>query len=79
MAFYDWETQELVRRIEISPKSVFWSENGELVCISTEDSYFILKYNESAVNAAKETKEDLTEDGYEDAFDVGKSIIFICF
>ncbi|ODM95916.1 Coatomer subunit beta' [Orchesella cincta] len=70
LAFYDWETQELVRRIEISPRSVFWSENGELVCIATEESYFILKYNEAAVNASKDTKEGFTEDGYEDAFDV---------
>ena len=40
LAFYDWETQELVRRIEIQPKHVYWSsENGgELVCISTEVS-----------------------------------------
>ena len=38
LAFYDWETQELIRRIEIQPKNVYWSsENGaELVCISTE-------------------------------------------
>ncbi|CAL8119369.1 unnamed protein product [Orchesella dallaii] len=70
LAFYDWETQELVRRIEISPKSVFWSENGELVCIATEESYFVLKYNETALNASKETKDGFTEDGYEDAFDV---------
>lgn len=70
LAFYDWETQELIRRIEISPKSVFWSENGELVCIATEESYFVLKYNEATINAAKETKEGLTEDGFEEAFDV---------
>ena len=38
LAFYDWESQELIRRIEIQPKNVYWSsENGaELVCISTE-------------------------------------------
>lgn len=70
LAFYDWETQELVRRIEITPKAVYWSENGELLCIATEDSYFVLKYNEGAMAKAKETKEGLTEDGYEEAFDV---------
>ena len=31
LAFYDWETLELVRRIEITPKHVFWSEGGTLV------------------------------------------------
>lgn len=70
LAFYDWENQELIRRIEIAPKAVYWSENGELVCIATEDSYFILKYNETVVSRAKEMKEPPAEDGYEDAFDV---------
>lgn len=72
LAFYDWENQELIRRIEITPKAVYWSENGELVSIATEDSYYVLRFNESAYGAAKEkeTKEGFTEDGFEDAFDV---------
>ncbi|KAJ9576445.1 hypothetical protein L9F63_006658 [Diploptera punctata] len=68
LAFYDWDTLELVRRIEIQPKHVFWSENGELVCLATEESYFILKYDASIVARAHETKEGLTEDGVEEAF-----------
>ncbi|XP_070562089.1 coatomer subunit beta'-like [Ptychodera flava] len=70
LAFYDWETNELVRRIEIAPKQIFWSDSGELVCITTEDSFFILKYSTEAVSKAQETKEGVTEDGIEDAFDV---------
>lgn len=75
LAFYDWETLELVRRIEIQPRHVFWSENGELVCLATEESYFILKYDSSVVAQAHETKEGLTEDGVEDAFTV--SLLFL--
>ena len=70
LAFYDWETQELVRRIEIQPRVVYWSETGELCCIATEESYFILKYQADAVAAASENPEKVTEDGIEDAFDV---------
>jgi len=31
ITFYDWETQVLVRRVDVSPapKNVYWSENGE--------------------------------------------------
>ena len=68
LAFYDWDTLELVRRIEIQPRHVFWSENGELVCLATEESYFILKYDTAVVARAHETKEGLTEDGVEEAF-----------
>ncbi|XP_051874476.1 coatomer subunit beta' [Pristis pectinata] len=70
LAFYDWDTTELIRRIEIQPKYIFWSDSGELVCIATEDSFFILKYLAEKVAAAQETHEGVTEDGIEDAFEV---------
>merc|ERR1712226_1359725 len=70
LAFYDWESQELIRRIEITPKCVYWSESGDMVCITTEESYFILKYRADAVTQAQETKEGISEDGIDDAFDV---------
>jgi len=70
LAFYDWESQNLIRRIEITPKQVYWSENGDMVCISTEESYFVLKFNTEAVTNAQETKEGISEDGIDDAFDV---------
>ncbi|XP_046891713.1 coatomer subunit beta'-like [Hypomesus transpacificus] len=70
LAFYDWENAELVRRIEIQPKHIFWSDSGELVCIATEESFFVLRYLSEKVAVAQETKEGVTEDGIEDAFEV---------
>jgi len=70
LAFYDWESQSLIRRIEITPKQVYWSENGDMVCISSEESYFVLKFNSETVATAQETKEGVSEDGIDDAFDV---------
>ncbi|KAI1301262.1 Coatomer subunit beta' [Halotydeus destructor] len=70
LAFYEWDTLDLVRRIEIQPKNVFWSESGELICIATEDSYYILKYQPENVAKAKAGHSEVTEDGIEDAFDV---------
>ncbi|KAJ8320061.1 hypothetical protein KUTeg_001648 [Tegillarca granosa] len=68
LAFYDWDSTELIRRIEITPKNIFWSENGELVCISTDESFFILKYNAEAIQ--EKNPDSVTEDGIEDAFEV---------
>ena len=62
--------------IEISPRARadVCSKNGELVCIiATEDSYFILKFDEASLASSRDTKEGLSEDGYEDAFDVSLS------
>uniref|UniRef100_A0A3B4U7W0 Coatomer subunit beta' n=1 Tax=Seriola dumerili TaxID=41447 RepID=A0A3B4U7W0_SERDU len=70
LAFYDWESAELVRRIEIQPKHIFWSDSGELVCIATDESFFVLRYLPEKVSAAQESKQDMSEDGIEDAFEV---------
>lgn len=70
LGFFDWESTDLVRRIEIQPKSIYWSDSGELCCIATEESFFILKYSAENVARAQETPEVMTEDGIEDAFDV---------
>jgi coatomer subunit beta' len=49
---------------------VFWNESGELVCIATEESFFILRYKPGAVEKARQTPDGVTEDGVEEAFDV---------
>lgn len=78
LSFFEWESLELVRRIDIQPKHVFWSESGELACLATEDSYFILRYDANIVAKALETKEGISEDGCEDAFTVSKISVVIC-
>uniref|UniRef100_A0A673A7I4 Coatomer subunit beta' n=1 Tax=Sphaeramia orbicularis TaxID=375764 RepID=A0A673A7I4_9TELE len=70
LAFYDWENAGLIRRIEIQPKHIFWSDSGELVCIATDESFFVLRYLAEKVTAAQESKEQITEDGIEEAFEV---------
>ncbi|XP_074042717.1 coatomer subunit beta' [Leptinotarsa decemlineata] len=69
LTFYDWETLDLVRRIEIQPRAVYWSDSGKLVCLATEDSYFILSYDSEQVQKARENNQ-VAEDGVEAAFDV---------
>ncbi|RCN50408.1 WD domain, G-beta repeat protein [Ancylostoma caninum] len=68
LCFYDWETAQMVRRIEIAAKHVYWSDSGEMVAICGDDSFYVLKYNPDAfANAAPE---EITEDGVEDTFEV---------
>ncbi|GJQ82787.1 hypothetical protein Trydic_g13490 [Trypoxylus dichotomus] len=69
LTFYDWDTLDLVRRIEIQPRAVYWSDNGKLVCLATEDSYYILGFDQDQVHRAREADE-VAEDGVEDAFNV---------
>lgn len=49
---------------------IFWSDSGELVCIATDESFFVLRYLPEEVAEAKESKTEMTQDGMEGAFEV---------
>lgn len=40
------------------------------MCVATNESFFMLRYLPETVSAAQESKEQMTEDGIEDAFEV---------
>ena len=40
------------------------------MCIATEESFYILRYNAETVEKVKDQPDAMTEDGIEDAFDV---------
>jgi coatomer subunit beta' len=68
--FFDWAECRLVRRIDVQPKSIKWSETGELCVLVCEDSFFVLRYNRDTVTAAFEKGGAVGEDGVDDAFTV---------
>ena len=47
-----------------------WSDGGELVCIASEEAFYILKFDSQAVQNAVANNEGIDEDGIEAAFDV---------
>ena len=49
---------------------MYWSDSGELVCVASDDSFYILQYSAEAVQQALSTNEGIDEDGIEAAFDV---------
>jgi coatomer subunit beta' len=69
IGFFDWDSGALVRRIEVEPKSVFWSESGELVTLATEDTFYVLRYSRENYLEALQNGE-IDEDGAESAFEV---------
>jgi coatomer subunit beta' len=69
IGFFDWESARLVRRIEVEPRSVYWSESGELVCLACEDTFYVLRYSREQYVAALQAGR-VEEDGVEEAFEV---------
>ncbi|KAF8967534.1 coatomer protein [Flammula alnicola] len=68
--FWDWETGEIVRRIDVDAKNVFWSGTGSLVAITSDDSFYILRFDRDAYNAKLEEGAEITDEGVEEAFEV---------
>ncbi|KAF8498938.1 coatomer beta [Hysterangium stoloniferum] len=70
VVFWDWESCDIVRRIEVDAKSVVWSGTGELVAITSGDSFYILRFNRDAYTSLLETGREIGDEGVEEAFDV---------
>ncbi|KAJ3373034.1 Coatomer subunit beta' [Kappamyces sp. JEL0680] len=68
LIFYDWETGVIVRRIDVAAINVYWSE-ADRVCITTAESFYILKFNRAALNAYLEQGTQAGDEGYEDVLD----------
>lgn len=72
VTFYDWETFSIVRRIDLSQnlKHILWSEDGQMVVLALEDTFYLLKYDQAAVNQAiAQSQGEEDEDGFEEAFE----------
>ncbi|KAK6589449.1 coatomer complex beta [Cryptosporidium xiaoi] len=52
VCFYDWLDCKLIRRIDVSSSlcNVYWDEQGNYVCLSCSDMFYILKYNKDEVD-----------------------------
>ncbi|KAG8828474.1 hypothetical protein FRB91_002821 [Serendipita sp. 411] len=70
VVFWDWETGEIVRRIDVDSKNIYWSTSGTLVAITSDDSYFILRYDRAAYRAAVDSGASIGDEGCEEAFEI---------
>ncbi|QPG74262.1 hypothetical protein FOA43_001587 [Brettanomyces nanus] len=70
ISFYDWESGQLVRRVDVEAENVVWSENGELVLIISSGTAFALSFNR-ALFQEKLTEGTIDpEEGVEESFKV---------
>ncbi|KAH0615249.1 uncharacterized protein H6S33_000885 [Morchella sextelata] len=69
VGLFDWETGALVRRIDVVPHNVFWSDSGELVTLACEDAFYVLRFDRDEYVAAAQNG-TVEDDGVEAAFEV---------
>mmetsp|Transcript_28883 Transcript_28883/g.52596 ORF Transcript_28883/g.52596 Transcript_28883/m.52596 type:complete len:898 (-) Transcript_28883:141-2834(-) len=66
ICFYDWNQYRLIRRIDVSPKLVVWSDDGSQVVLACAESFYVLSHDTDVLNTASAT--DLDDEGIEAAF-----------
>ena len=49
---------------------IYWSGTGSLVAITSEESFYVLRFDRDAYNAKLEEGVEVTDEGVEEAFDV---------
>eukprot|EP00929_Paragymnodinium_shiwhaense_P048410 TRINITY_DN2447_c0_g1_i1.p1 TRINITY_DN2447_c0_g1~~TRINITY_DN2447_c0_g1_i1.p1 ORF type:complete len:916 (-),score=266.62 TRINITY_DN2447_c0_g1_i1:115-2862(-) len=75
VCFYDWSEYRLVRRIDVVPKAVYWSEDAQRVVLACADNFYILRFDKDATQAAfLGNSDEIDEDGFEGAFDLEHEI-----
>jgi coatomer subunit beta' len=70
VCFYEWTEYRLVRRIDVVPKEIVWSDDGTNVVLGCGDNFYILKHDKDAMQAAFTSGEPIDEDGIEAAFEL---------
>ncbi|KAF5363874.1 hypothetical protein D9756_000063 [Leucocoprinus leucothites] len=68
--FWDWETGEIVRRIDVDAKNIYWSTTGTLVAIVSDDSFYVLRFDRDAYQDKVDEGAEISDEGIEEAFEV---------
>jgi len=74
VCFYDWAEYRLVRRIDVVPKDIVWSEDGRNVVLVCADNFYLLEHDKDALQAYIASGAPVDEDGIESAFELTSEI-----
>lgn len=69
VVFYDWEEGEFIRKIDVVPVALYWSESGESLVIASADTYYVLQFNKEVVSTALASGKTFP-DGIEGSFEL---------
>ncbi|EER14460.1 coatomer subunit beta', putative [Perkinsus marinus ATCC 50983] len=69
ICFYEWSSSRLIRRIDVVPTAVIWSDSGDFVVLATEDDGAFVTTNMHSISAAIAGGANIDEEGLEIAFE----------
>jgi len=68
--FYDFASGEFIRKIDVCPVEIYWSDAGDMVLLACTESGYVLSYNAAATTQALATGQVDSEDGVEGSFEL---------
>lgn len=74
IVFFDWETGEFIRKIDVSPENVYWNDAGDKVVLVCSDMYYVLQYGREVVINAIAAGSINPEEGVEGSFELENTI-----
>lgn len=46
IVFYHWETAKVIRKIDVCPRKVIWSEGSALCALATQEELYLLRFRQ---------------------------------
>ena len=46
VVFYSWQSGDVIKKIDVTPTAIFWSDDGSLLTIATMDGFYVLEVKE---------------------------------
>ena len=71
VVFFDWEEGTFIRKIDVTPLALYWSDAGDTVIIACQDTFYVLHYNKEVVDAALSSSNGINpEEGVDGSFEL---------
>jgi coatomer subunit beta' len=52
IVFFDWEEGTFIRKIDVAPLALYWSQEGDNLVVVCDDCFYVLKYDRDVVASA---------------------------
>merc|ERR1719335_2076986 len=74
ICFYHWQEYRLIRRIDVTPRAVYWNDQGTYVVLNCTDSFYVLTHDKEVVTAVLASGQPTDDEGIEIAFELTNEV-----
>jgi len=68
--FYDWDSGAFIRKIDVCPTEVYWSDGGNLVLLACKDGAYVLSFDAATTASNIAMGNSSPEEGVDGSFDL---------